>query len=279
MTNIPQTLYHYTSLETLALILTNKSLCFNTLLNVDDIEEAETSDMGLLGKYVYVSCWTDEAAESIPMWQLYTPNMHGVRIQLPIFPFKEHHYKAGELHFKENTTSYIDLKKMFDDNKASICGNFPELVQITYTTDKTLLHPRTKFGDSLDDFKSVLGNGSTGKQQSKTTIRFKELGRYKNVDWQFQKEWRYWLFMAPLGIGTSSQITPKTTVDLYSLLQDKDARPPYERFFVDLSEEAISQMQIVFGPRMTEAEKILAKHLLRGSGLDGKWKESALRIR
>ena len=30
---------------------------------------------------------------------------------------------------------------------------------------------------------------------------------------------------------------------------------------------------------MTEAEKILAKHLLRGSGLDGKWKESALRIR
>ena len=279
MTNIPQTLYHYTSLETLALILTNKSLCFNTLLNVDDIEEAETSDMGLLGKYVYVSCWTDEAAESIPMWQLYTPNMHGVRIQLPIFPFKEHHYKAGELHFKENTTSYIDLKKVFDDNKASICGNYPELAQSTYTTDKTLLHPRTKFGDSLDDFKSVLGNGSTGKQQSKTTIRFKELGRYKNVDWQFQKEWRYWLFMAPLVIGTSSQITPKTTVDLYSLLQDKDARPPYERFFVDLSEEAISQMQIVFGPRMTEAEKILAKHLLRGSGLDGKWKESALRIR
>ena len=245
MTNIPQTLYHYTSLETLALILTNKSLCFNTLLNVDDIEEAETSDMGLLGKYVYVSCWTDEAAESIPMWQLYTPNMHGVRIQLPVFPFKEHHYKAGELHFKENTTSYIDLKKVFDDNKASICGNYPELVQITYTTDKTLLHPRTKFGDSLDDFKSVLGNGSTGKQQSKTTIRFKELGRYKNVDWQFQKEWRYWLFMAPLGIGTSSQVTPKTTVDLYSLLQDKDARPPYERFFVALSEEAISQMQIV----------------------------------
>lgn len=71
VTNMPQTLYHYTSLETLALILTNKSLCFNTLLNVDDIEEAETSDMGLFGKYVYVSCWTDEAQESIAMWQLY----------------------------------------------------------------------------------------------------------------------------------------------------------------------------------------------------------------
>lgn len=84
----PQVLYHYTSLDTLALILTNKSTCFNTLLNVDDIDEAETSDLGQFGKYVYVSCWTDEAAESIAMWQLYTPNMHGVRIQLPVYPFK-----------------------------------------------------------------------------------------------------------------------------------------------------------------------------------------------
>ena len=47
---MPQVLYHYTSLETLALILTNKSLCFNTLINVDDIEEAETSDMGVIWK-------------------------------------------------------------------------------------------------------------------------------------------------------------------------------------------------------------------------------------
>ena len=47
----PKTLYHYTSLDTLALILTNKTICFNTLLNVDDIEEAETSDLGLFGKF------------------------------------------------------------------------------------------------------------------------------------------------------------------------------------------------------------------------------------
>lgn len=39
-------LYHYTSLETLALILKNKTLCFNSLLNVDDVEEAQSKDMG-----------------------------------------------------------------------------------------------------------------------------------------------------------------------------------------------------------------------------------------
>lgn len=101
-------LYHYTSLETLALILKNKTLCFNNLLNVDDIEEARTTDMGDFGKYVYVSCWTDDSEESIPLWNLYTPDMHGVRIKLPKFPFKKYHYKAGEHFFKGDTDSYID---------------------------------------------------------------------------------------------------------------------------------------------------------------------------
>ncbi len=48
-------LYHYTSLETLALILRNKTICFNNLLYVDDLDEAETEDMGKFGKFVYVS--------------------------------------------------------------------------------------------------------------------------------------------------------------------------------------------------------------------------------
>lgn len=53
----------------------------------------------------------------------------------------------------------------------------------------------------------------------------------------------------------------------------------YERFFLELSDEAISEMEIVFGARMTEGEKILAKHLMRGCGLDGKWRDSTLKIR
>ncbi|MCD8078549.1 MAG: hypothetical protein LUE63_09315, partial [Lachnospiraceae bacterium] len=61
-------LYHYTSVDTLALILKNKTICFNNLLYVDDAEEVETNDMGPLGKFVYASCWTDSDQESIPLW-------------------------------------------------------------------------------------------------------------------------------------------------------------------------------------------------------------------
>ena len=44
---------------------------------------------GSLEKFVYVSCWTEDSEESIPLWNLYTPNMHGVRIRMPEFPFKK----------------------------------------------------------------------------------------------------------------------------------------------------------------------------------------------
>ena len=42
-------LYHYTSLDTLALILKNKTICFNNLLYVYDIEESSSKDMGDFG--------------------------------------------------------------------------------------------------------------------------------------------------------------------------------------------------------------------------------------
>lgn len=106
-------LYHYTSIETLALILKNKTLCFNNLLNVDDSEEAETFDMGKFGKFVYVSCWTDDEQESIPLWNLYTPDMHGVRIRLPRYPFKKYLYKKGEYSCTEDIETYINMEKLY----------------------------------------------------------------------------------------------------------------------------------------------------------------------
>ena len=49
-------LYHYTNTETLALILSNKTIRFNSLNNVDDLQEQETSDVKNFGQYCFVSC-------------------------------------------------------------------------------------------------------------------------------------------------------------------------------------------------------------------------------
>lgn len=52
-------IYHYTSIETLALILKYKTIRFNRLDQVDDYEEAcyGSGDLNLhLGQYCFVSC-------------------------------------------------------------------------------------------------------------------------------------------------------------------------------------------------------------------------------
>ena len=38
-------LYHYTSIENLLLILKNKTIAFNSLQNVDDLEERDSEDI------------------------------------------------------------------------------------------------------------------------------------------------------------------------------------------------------------------------------------------
>lgn len=63
-------IYHYTSIETLALILKYKTIRFNRLDQVDDYEEAcyGSGDLNLhLGQYCFVSCWTREDKENLSL--------------------------------------------------------------------------------------------------------------------------------------------------------------------------------------------------------------------
>lgn len=61
-------IFHYTSIDTLALILRNHTMRFSRLDKVDDIEESELSSGPTrvkLGNYVFASCWTHCEEESI----------------------------------------------------------------------------------------------------------------------------------------------------------------------------------------------------------------------
>lgn len=90
-------LYHYTNIETLALILKNRTIRFNFLDKVDDLQEQQTADVKNIGQFCYVSSWTDDSNESIPMWNMYASLNLGVRIKLCKNPFKIHNNTAEEL--------------------------------------------------------------------------------------------------------------------------------------------------------------------------------------
>lgn len=284
-TATPQFLYHYTSLENLALILKNRTIAFNSLLNVDDIEEAETADMENLGKYVYVSCWTDVETESIAMWNMYTPNMQGVRIKLPVFPFKKYHYDVGQYHFSTACDSYIDIERLYRNNNCTIVANMPELCPITYTRNHDLVVPKARTG-SKEDIEHFLSQKRIGEYQKgiNAGYSFSLLGKFKREDWSFQREWRYWFFMLPVGAkdlfeSSDPEQLFNTQKIIVQRLEDRDYPAPYRLFFFDLNDEAVKQMEIVLGPRISEGGRILAHALLKEHGLEHNCKDSSLRIR
>lgn len=90
-------LYHYTSIENLALILKNQTIRFTRLDCVDDVEESAVYENTVpMAKYTFVSCWTENEEESIPLWNMYTPQMRGVRIKMKSTElFIKHKIKPG----------------------------------------------------------------------------------------------------------------------------------------------------------------------------------------
>lgn len=165
-------LYHYTSIATLALILNGRKLRFNNLLNVDDPCEMETADMGDFGKHCLISCWTKNCEDVLPMWNMYTPDMRGVRIGMREFPFKKYSYNQGSFGFTEDVTTYIDMKKVYDDGKATITANAPQLIEVEYTDDENKIKPYIK---------------KIEKKASNESIVFKNIGKYKKHIGDFKK--------------------------------------------------------------------------------------------
>ena len=149
------------------------------------------------GKYVYVSCWTNEGKEMIPMWNLYTRDMHGVRIKLPANPFVKYKYKSGEYDFSEACETCIDYQKIYEDNRGMIASNMPELVPICYTNEEEKIFPRIRVKGTDEDVRRFLAGDS-----AHTEIKYSlaELGRNKREVWSFQKEWRYLLWFSPMGM-------------------------------------------------------------------------------
>lgn len=274
--------YHYTSLDTFALILKNRTLCFNNLRNVDDMEEAQSEDMGEFGKFVYVSCWTADSEESIPLWNLYTPDMHGVRIRLPEYPFETHHYKKGDFFFEEDVDTYIDFADMIAENKYSIASTNPVLVKVKYDNEKARLFPRVRmesYTGALQDFLEAKSLEELERKNIDVTYSFKEIGYYKRENWSFQEEWRYKISIAPMGLQESNPPTLEKQQECFRRLEDRAAEPPVQRLFLKIDENALKELEVVFGPKMTDAEKIMAVALFEKYAPECKYKDSCLQIR
>lgn len=255
----PAVLYHYTSLDTLALILHNRTMRFSRLDKVDDPQEQRSADSQNLGKMKFVSCWTSSDEESIPMWREYAGAECGVRIQMKSHPFKRYSVSTESLSKLSSDAvlntpggkfdglqlpleDFWDKKYHFKEMARSV----EMLHEVQYTKDKSLLFPEV--------IRSC-GNGWVEADLS-------ALGIHKATAWSYQREWRYVLTAVPVGIasieGDVEAVKRATEVIL-------DRCDPEIPSFYDLviSDGAFSSMKIVASPKMTPGNRVILDALVQ----------------
>lgn len=237
-------LYQYTSLETLALILENKTIRLRKLSLLDDPLEKYVgvisfTDRGPkvkredLGGFCFVSCWTKNEEESIAMWDMYGDRKQGVRIGLPSKMFDKHYSLYGTRKKQKLLFAYPEMY-----------FPVPQLVEIDYRRiDDPLIYDK-EFRLSLDS-----------------------LGKYKLPDWEFQKEIRYRLF-------ASNEVNHKGNVYFgspdFMKINQLQFNHPISRNFIDfkLDESVIAKLKIIVGPNISAGDRLLFDALVEKYNID-----------
>ena len=259
----PDRIFHYTSVETLALILQSKKLRFSRLDGVDDASEAPTVKGIAFSKYLFVSCWTADPVESIPQWHLYTEKMTGVRIELPAYPFVDKRLTA--------LSTWVDVT-----SPGSLRGplSWEEIYGPTYMVLPMFLN-RDHFAGAVeyvDDVKerydtAVAINVKPDMQAEMILGNPSELVRYKTKHWQFQSEYRFALFavpsppLPPEGPGAPSFYNTMPAHAMRCLQTGQD--PGVQHIDVDLRTTALSELVVTTGPHCSPGAKLCVESLVK----------------
>lgn len=256
-------LYHYTSSETLELILKNKTICFNNLLAVNDKNESKSLQFDNFGKMYFVSCWTNKNQESIPMWNMYADNMRGVRIKMPKYPFEKYHYKKGECFSISDADSFIDYKTLFIENKVFITPDSPKLYKIEYTNEYNKIYPNILKYDL-----------------EKSIYSISELGKYKGEEWSFENEYRYLIKILPIRYSEIIFINNENVIkNINKRMQDDNYLMPIEHYFLNVRENVIDNIEVMLGPKVSKEKEIYIKKVVNKYCKNGVVKKSNIDIR
>lgn len=255
----PSVLYHYASLDTLALILRNRTIRFSRLDKVDDPQEQRSADSRNLGRMKLVSCWTSADEESIPMWREYAGAECGVRIQMKSYPFKQYSVSTESLGTLSSEAVlnalggsfdglHLPLEDFWDRNYYffETPHKIEMLHEVEYTNDETLLFPKVI---------KLFENGGL-------VADLNALGVHKTTAWSYQKEWRYILTAVPIGIDSVINGRLDQIVRANDVMLDKcdPGIPPY--YDLAISDEAFSSMKIVSSPKMTPGNRVILDALV-----------------
>ena len=257
------TLYHYTSIDSLACILKNKTIRFTRLDLLDDLEENIQSSGVNIGNYAFASCWTDDKEESIPLWKMYTENGIGVRLAVDSDMFMD--YNNPE----KLTLSGITLST--NDSPLSITKTPLEdfinpnimLLPITSTEMNNQIFKKVEYVDNVYDrtkdcVKIVQGENN----YSRVFIFHPHVGKYKNIRWAFQKEVRFVLLIFPGKQFSSTEAFPKEYEQWLFDVWTKNIPKTISHYDMHLKSDVIDTMEITLSPSMPISKQIIVEALV-----------------
>ncbi|MDR4971607.1 MULTISPECIES: DUF2971 domain-containing protein [Bacillus cereus group] len=237
---MPDYLYHYTNLETLRLILKNKTFRLSSLNKMDDLEEGDTQDFQKLGRFTYISSWTNNPDESLLLWG-YSKGNNGVRIRMKSDIFKTEYinesvYMHGH-HVSIEETFHIGILDLMKNENVSFVPPRANLIPVQYTDSNELLKPTVC---------KIFSNG-------RFELRIAELGLFKRSQWKDQQEWRYRLQSMPLNVN---ELTMTNTPNgLAIILERIRNREELEYIDLPLRDDAFDDLEILCGPKMSNESK------------------------
>lgn len=248
-------LYHYTTVESLALILKNRTLRLNPLDKMDDLQEAQSLSRQNYGQFVYVSSWTDMKEESIPMWKMYSSMTSGVRISLPPCPFQifdlsQNCFRDPTLQERASmytTTALYPVVNIYDDlqrNVSTATNIGQQLHKVEYTDDVEKLCPKLEKIDG-----------------DKAYIALDMMGIYKSSIWSFQSEYRYLIRSIPCNLlgGNAMQ---NWSIVVNTMIQMGGVESNRQYIDLRLAGNMLDQMVITTSPAISPSNKIIVEALL-----------------
>lgn len=273
-----QFLHHYTTIDTLALILKNRSIRFNRLDHVDDMGESHKYGEYTLSRYLFATCWTDSDEESIPLWHMYSKGMTGVRLSLPIDPFDYQPLKPHPLlgfTVTGKLLSFFPIEEIFTNeymiNMAYILNKKSFIKKVEYIDDDRLIEIRRKAVELKVD-----KNGKRWTSIAGPT----ELAGYKSKKWEFQAEVRYVIMVLPFPPVQPSKDLGANWVENFSpylMKSIQDGAGPNKDFIdVKISQNAIDNIKVTLAPLATESDKIIVNALLQQYTKNGSVSNSSL---
>lgn len=245
-------IYHYTTIETLALILKHKTIRFNRLDQMDDLCERNYFGAGInWSPYTYVSCWTENSEDNLLLWHMYAKGGTGIRITLD----KDF---IDWNNVSQNIIASFQSQQPPKSNKVLACGSItmnkvcilgPLNSSACYHTINYEHNDNVRIGSDHTNLLSISENN------------FKEyIGIHKMKEWESQKESRFIIYAVPFNSPDGEiRITNKDFIDAIGY----NPRNDLLCFDLPIKIDALNDIEIKLGPNVNDAQAIIVHTLLR----------------